>query len=546
MSKLMLILSLIATSALTQETAAPPDLVLLHGRVFTADPAKRWAEAIAIRGDRIVAVGTSSEMEAIAGDRTRRIDVGGRVIIPGINDAQTHQGPQPESFLISSDTDASLDDIKAAIAGAGDESPADVWISGDVNPAVLRNPGVNAADFDKPVRAGRIILRERGGHAVLFSSATLQALRVRDDVSDPAGGSFERDANKRLTGKAFEYADYNLLRRLADLMDDDSAIDSLRTFSTAALRSGVTSIQNASFLPLKRYEKIARHANVPLRIRIIRFPGTEANGRQPREGSDLPARDRERPLTVLSGTEWVLDGTPIDEGAALRRPYHASGEASGRLNFSPDEIKAMLRESLDANDQLLLSAAGDRTTAAIFDVMKSIPDIDWKSKRVRIERGDGLEPDLIPIAASLGVVVVQNPANFATPAGYPANDYLPLKSLLAANIPLALGSDGALNPFLGILLAATHPARPSEAISREQAVEAYTRGSAYAEFAENEKGTIAAGKLADLAVLSQDIFKVSNDALPKTVSLMTMVGGKIVYDSGIAGAPTAKGHDSRP
>src|SRR5258708_867667 len=113
---------------------------------------------------------------------------------------------------------------------------------------------------------------------------------------------------------------------------------------------------------------------------------------------------------------------------------------------------------------------------------------------------------------------------------------MPLKSLLAANIPLALGSDGMMNPFLGILLATTHPARPSEAISREQAVEAYTRGSAFAEFAENDKGTIAAGKLADLAVLSQDIFKVSNDALPKTVSLITIVGGKIVYDAGIAHA----------
>ncbi len=290
--------------------------------------------------------------------------------------------------------------------------------------------------------------------------------------------------------------------------------------------------------------KIARHADVPLRIRIMRLPGTSAGERDPREGSDLPARDRERQLTVLSGTEWVLDGTPADEGAATRRPYHPGSEGMGHFNFPPDEIKAMLRESLDANDQLLLDAAGDRMIAAIFDVMKSIPDVDWKARRVRVERGDGLEPDLIPIAASLGVVVVQNPWHLAKSPGYPANDYMPLKSLLAANIPLALGSDGAMNPFLGILLATTHPARPSEAITREQAVEAYTRGSAFAEFAENEKGTIAAGKLADLAVLSQDIFKVSNDALPSTVSVLTMIDGKIVYDAGISDT-SSKGHGGK-
>jgi predicted amidohydrolase YtcJ len=536
MTKLLppLFFALVVTSAFAQETTAPPDLVLLHGRVFTADPANRWTEAIAIRGDRIVAVGTSTEIAAMASDRTRRIDVGGRVIIPGINDAHTHQGPQPETFLLSNSADATWADVKAAIAGAGDEVSGDVWISGEVNPVILRDPGATTAALDKPARVGKIVLKGLGGHSAFFSSAALQALRVRDDISDPAGGRFERDGNKRFTGKAFEYADYDLLRRLADLIDDDSAIDSLRTFTNAALQDGITSIQNASFLPLKRYEKIARHADVPLRIRIIRLPGTDANGREPREGADLPARDRERPLTLLSGTEWILDGTPIEESAALRRPYHTGSEASGHFNFSPDEIKAMLRESLDSNDQLLLNVAGDRTAAAIFDEMKAIPNVDWKTKRVRIEGGDGLEPDLIPIAASLGVVVVQNPSHFAMPAAYPAHDYMPLKSLLAANIPLAFGSDGVMNPFLGILLATTHPARPSEAISREQAVEAYTRGSAYAEFAENDKGTIAAGKLADLAVLSQDIFKVSNDGLPKTVSLITIVGGKIVYDAGIA------------
>jgi len=109
----------------------------------------------------------------------------------------------------------------------------------------------------------------------------------------------------------------------------------------------------------------------------------------------------------------------------------------------------------------------------------------------------------------------------------------PLRSLLAAEIPVALGSDGPLNPFLNIMFATTHPDQPSEAITREQAVIAYTRTSAYAEFAEKDKGTLEPGKLADLAVLSQDIFQVATEELPKTESILTLVGGKIVYDGHI-------------
>ncbi len=157
--------------------------------------------------------------------------------------------------------------------------------------------------------------------------------------------------------------------------------------------------------------------------------------------------------------------------------------------------------------------------------------------RVRIEHGDGLLPDLIPRARDFGVIVVQNPSHFAfrdifaDRYGEPF-DYSPARSLIEAGLPFALGSDGPLNPYLNLMFAVMHPARPEEAITVEQAVEAYTRGSAFAEFQENEKGMIALGKLADLAVLSQDIFTVPVGQLPGTESVMTITGGDIVYNSG--------------
>ena len=157
---------------------------------------------------------------------------------------------------------------------------------------------------------------------------------------------------------------------------------------------------------------------------------------------------------------------------------------------------------------------------------------------VRIEHGDGLTPDLIPRARELGVVVVQNPTHLASPESISktfgadrAAELQPLHSLLDAGIPLALGSDGPTNPYLNIMLAANDPGRSKEALTREQAVIAYTQGSAYAEFTEKDKGTLEPGKLADLAVLSQDIFHFQLNELPKTESVLTLVGGKVVYDA---------------
>jgi hypothetical protein len=151
-----------------------------------------------------------------------------------------------------------------------------------------------------------------------------------------------------------------------------------------------------------------------------------------------------------------------------------------------------------------------------------------------------LTPDLIPRVGKLGIVVVQNPTHLAIVNVNPDLSGIfektktqPLRSLLAAGIPVAFGSDGPPNPYLNIMLASLHPNRPSEAITREQAVIAYTLTSAYAEFAEKDKGSLEPGKLADLAVLSQDIFTTPLQDLPRTTSILTMVGGRIVYDAKI-------------
>jgi predicted amidohydrolase YtcJ len=238
---------------------------------------------------------------------------------------------------------------------------------------------------------------------------------------------------------------------------------------------------------------------------------------------------------TVGGLKWILDGTPLERGAAVRRPYLDRPGWQGKLLFAEKEVTAMVSEALSSGQQLLAHCSGDGCAEAVFDAMEKVGGkVDWKQKRWRIEHGDGVVGDLIPRASRLGAVVVQNPTHFTFPELFSRRwgaGMMPLRSLLVSGVHVALGSDGPMNPYLNIMLATVHPYRPTEAVTREQAVEAYTRGSAYAEFAEGEKGTIAAGKLADLTVLSQDIFAARPDELTRTRSLMTVIGGRVVYHS---------------
>jgi predicted amidohydrolase YtcJ len=527
---LVAIVALIPVVVLAQSA---PDLIIHHAKVFTADPAHRFAEAVAIQSNKIVAVGTNADIIAMAGDKTKRLDAGGRVVVPGFNDAHTHQGPRPEGFGLSPDDDAPWPLVSAALAGAVDETPGDVWIYGTVSPKLLSDPAVTAQALDKIAPHRKVILSVWTAHGTIMSSEAMNALRIRDNAVDPAGGSFERDASGHLTGKMFEYADWNAERRLADTVSDADAADQLKSYSDQALGFGITSIQNMSMQSLTRYEKVERHAPAAIRIRMMRIPMSETASRDTSEGATLPVLSRERPLSVISGTKWILDGTPIEQGAAVRQPYPGTTDKTGKLNFSPDELKVIMKEAFDSKEQTLLHVAGDRTAAAVFDAMRAAgPAEEWRKKRLRIEHGDGLLPDLIPLAKEFGVVVVLNPTHVVAKPLFPKGPYMPAKSLLKAGVPIAIGSDGPMNPGLNIQMITTEPGNAAEGITREEAVDAYTRGSAFAEFAENEKGTIAAGKLADIAVLSQDIFRVSADALPDTKSVLTIVDGKIAYDGG--------------
>jgi predicted amidohydrolase YtcJ len=282
----------------------------------------------------------------------------------------------------------------------------------------------------------------------------------------------------------------------------------------------------------------------PIRVRVMRISPTTPAGRDKKDELGLPLNPS--PMITVSGTKWLLDGTPLENtfiprsaGPGGERTPLEDGVLQLGLSLPKPEIAAILRETLDSKDQLLVHTSGTLSATEMLNAMEaSGGEKVWSAKRVRFEHGDGVLADMLPRMKKLGIIDVENPTHLGMITVLPEffhgkqlEKTQPLKSFLDAGIPLALGSDGPLNPYLNIMLASLHPNRPSEAITREQAVIAYTLTSAYAEFAEKEKGSLEPGKLADLAVLSQDIFTIPPPEMPKTTSVLTLVGGKIAFDA---------------
>jgi predicted amidohydrolase YtcJ len=511
--------------------------VLFNGRIITSDAARPTAQALAIQQDRILAVGSTQEIEPLATARTRRIDLKGRTVIPGLNDAHYHFSPQAPGHRLNFEAmDPSRADVVTGLTRAVATAPAGEWIFGAVGPRVVLDTTIDRAALDALSPAHPVLLRAFYGHGYIANSLALSRLGIADEQADPAGGSFERIGNsRRINGRFWEYAQWTPARWLANQASEKSALAALRAMNAEAVRFGITSMQVFSTLRIDRFAELLRKADLDIRVRAIPFALTSGARRDVTEIGALATLPASGSKLTTGGIKWVLDGTPLERGAALREDYSDRSGWRGTLNFPRHEIDAMIAEAIGADQQLLVHAVGDRTIEEVFAAMErsKVPAAAWPAKRLRIEHGDGLESDLIARARQLGVVVVQNPTHFADAEVFArrwGTNHQPLRSLLEAGIHVAIGSDGAMNPFLNIMFAVTHPANPREALSRDQALQAYTLGAAFAEFSEQQKGSISAGKLADVAVLSQDPLAAPISALPSLHSVLTIVGGRIVHE----------------
>ncbi|HZF67049.1 MAG TPA: amidohydrolase family protein [Gemmatirosa sp.] len=508
-----------------------PTLILTGGKVFTADSVRPWAEAVAIRGDRIVAVGTTPDVQRLAGRGTRRIDLGGRVMIPGINDAHTHLAfAAPIGATVGARGDfvagpapAALLDSLAALAR---RTPRGTWLRGDFGMRAIGDTAFRRAALDRVAPDHPVALFAPWGHVTLVNTRGLRAVGIAEDARDPLAGWLERAPGGAepgaLTGLLEGYAQWPVWAAVwRTYASAGHVVPALQQEAAAAAERGVTTIQNMSTpFDAPTAARVFRAAALPQRVRVMPMPATSPRGRELAPWRALPAGLA--PTVRRSGMKYVIDGTPIEGNALQRRAYtylpHRP-DWHGRHYFPADTLRAILREALTGREPLILHVVGDSAMSVVLGAMEAVaPDSVWRPRRVRLDHAGGLGGADVARAARKGVIV-----------GQPRGDS-PLRTWLAAGLAVAFGTDASGEPWRDVV-GHVAPRDTAEAITRERAVVMMTRDAAYAEFAEREKGTLAPGMLADLAVLSQDVFTVPATALPATRSVLTLIGGRVVHDA---------------
>jgi predicted amidohydrolase YtcJ len=522
------------------------DLVLYNGDVYTGNPEQPRAQALAIRGDAIVAIGTNDQLARVAAPR--RIDLGGRLVIPGINDAHVHEPSILGRWVeLAGDFDTlTLPELLASIARAKQEHAPGTWLRAELSRALIDEPTLTREVLDAVAPEHPIWIDNFAGHALVFNTAALRAAGIDPSAPPPRGGFIGRNNDGKNDGWRFEYARYAAMRSFGSKVEDADVVAAIIDFEQRAAELGITSVQTFPIqIEPARLDKLLRASPRKLRWHVMRLPIGEVI-----MPPQLPALDRTH-LVTFYGTKYFLDGTPIERGAALREQYADQiapdklphGYVFGRVDWDAAAIRDMLARARASHDPLHVHIAGDAQIRVLLDQMAQLGG-DWTNERVVIEHGDGISADDIARIYALGIVVVQNPSHSMTAEvnrvrlGARTARWMPMQSLLKADVPFALGSDGPLNPYLNIMFATQHPTNPREALTREQAIVAYTQGAAYDERTEAFKGRIVPGAVADIAVLSQDIFRVPRGELPKTRSVLTIVAGQVVYDQ-LASPPRA-------
>jgi predicted amidohydrolase YtcJ len=524
-----------------QVSYAQPDIIIFNGKIFTGDNQLPFTEAIAIRGERILAVGKSTDLKKLATKKTRMIDAGGRLVTAGINDAHDHVGHLDigrriafkSAMLEGPAIEELIDSLKLLTSSLA----AGTWITGNIGLKIIGDSTARRAMLDLYSPQHPIILNAPWGHGTLINTEAMKLLHIDPVAADPAGGNYERYHGKdSISGLLHEYAGFTIRQPLQSNIPDSVVIDHFNNYSKDAARLGITSVQNmATGLQPAQLKRVVEKAKMPTRMRVIHFPGSIDSIE--RISTAAKATNYQNNLLSFSGIKWIIDGTPLERKAFMRDYYTDHPGWRGELNFEGKNLELILKQGYNSGDQLLLHISGDSTPAVILHHMTKIAKAEnWNPKRLRFEHADGLIASQLPTLKKMGIVAVLNPMHFTfaeanhARLGKNAARYQPFRSLIEAGIPVAIGSDGPNNPWLNIMFATIHPSNPREAITREQALIAYTSGSAYAEFMEKEKGKLVKGMLADVIILSQDILTVNINALPATRSLVTIVNGKVVHD----------------
>lgn len=559
-SSLLPIATAVAVSAAALQAAsavqsqAPPDRVFVNARVWTGDPAQPTAEAIAVTGDRISAIGTSAAVRALAGGTTEVVDLGGRRVVPGFNDAHWHLPSRRTADLsYAGDIAAIVSRLRAFEAAL----PDGAWLTGrgwtpsDFPDNAAHRRYLDAAFPDRPV-----FITDRDGHQALANAAALKRAGVSRDTADPRGGRIERDADGSPTGLLKEAASSLVGRHVPPPSADEVHASILEELDKAA-RLGLTSVQIASGRTSgATFEALQRAlAQGGLTVRVRSTVPFSADATDAQLAAYVALRDAHRGRMLTFGVaKGMLDGTVDAHTAAMLEPYVNSDDFGLPMWTAGDLARAVTRYDA-AGLQIQLHAIGDRAIRMALDAYEAAARVNGTSgRRHRIEHIEVPALADLPRFAQLGVIA-STQAMFASPDVTTLQNYAPalgperarrsnaFKLFDDAGAVQAFGSDYpvfTMDVLRGLHAAVTRELpdgtpkggwHPEHRLSLEAALRHYTWGSAYASFEEADKGTLVPGKLADFVVLTEDIFENPPARLLTAKIARTVVGGRTIVDA---------------
>ncbi|MBK8247793.1 MAG: amidohydrolase [Gemmatimonadetes bacterium] len=550
-----LLIALTATLLACARDEAPPDHILHNARIWTGDSLNPSATAIAIRGDRVVAVGDDTAIRALAGPSTTIEDLGGKRVIPGFHDAHWHLPTRRNADLVGArDTTEILQRLREFAATL----PESTWVTGrgwtpDMFPQrTAHRRYLDTAFPDRPV-----LLTDRDGHQVLANRQALTLAGVGSETPEPDGGAIIRDPTGTPTGLLQESA-MGLARRRLPAPTPDEVYAALREQVHSATSFGLTALQLAGGIGRAEqaaFERAVSEDSLLARFRVAVPFSKDASDSALRAYTAL-ASSWSGPLLRAGIAKGMLDGTVDAATAAMLAPY-ARGGGEGIPMWSDAELATALARYDSAGLQVELHAIGDRAIRMALDGYEHLARTRGpRDRRPRIEHLEVPDPADIPRFASLGVIA-STQAIFAGPDKTTLENYVPMlgpersarampfKALDDAGARQAFGSDYPvfpMDPLLGIWIAVTRQMpdgtptggwHPQHRITVEAALRHYTADAAFAAFREGEIGVLRPGMLADFVVLSEDILGPDPRALLRAKPVLTVMGGRATYRAGI-------------
>jgi predicted amidohydrolase YtcJ len=548
-----------AAAPVAAKSSQPADVILTNARVYTVNPQQPWAEAIAIRGDKIVAVGDPAKIEAYRGPATKIVDAQGRLVLPGFTDCHIHFMDGSLGLTrVDLNGAGTVDEIQKRVKVYADAHPREPWIQGmgwtypTFKPTGLPDKKI----LDEVVADRPVFLVAFDGHSSWANSKALAMAGIDRNTQDPANGKIVRDDKGEATGALKEAA--------GDLVDSkipkptrQERLDALRKGIHEANKAGLVRVHSAGqdFEYLDLYNELRNRGELTLRFYVSYF--LDPPGLTPEINKKIDDARRRYNDDWISGgvVKTMLDGVVEAHTAAMLAPYSDDPSQSGKLFWDPEKYKAAVSDLDGRGLQIFTHAIGDKAVRLALDAYQNAAEMNHtKDARPRIEHIETISAQDIERFGKLGVIASMQPLH-----SYPDEDTLGIwarnigperatrpwvwRSIAQKGGALAFGSDWpvvTLNPWPGVQTAVTRqtsegePAggfAPQQRLSLEDTLRAYTLGAAFAGRREKTEGSIEAGKLADFIVIDRDLFTIEPSEIGKTEVLLTVVGGKVVYES---------------